>query len=66
MIVLTHNIGTSFLNIVNEVDGDALVTLMGTTSGPDCLKELVPKVGIRMKVYKLIKCFCDTEECVRL
>lgn len=43
------------------MDGDALVTLVGATPGPDCLKELVSKVGIRMKVYKLIKSFYDTE-----
>ena len=43
-----------------------MITLINTTSGPDCLKELVPKVGLRMKVYKLIKHFCDKDDCVRL
>lgn len=54
----------SSLLAVNEIDGDALVTLLGTSSGPDCFKELVPKIGIRMKVYKLIKPFCDKNDCV--
>ena len=43
----------------NDVDGDALMTLVGLTPGPDCLKELIPKIGTRMKVYKLIKAYYD-------
>ena len=39
----------------NEMDGDALVTLIGVTPGPDCLKNLISKVEIRMKVYQHIK-----------
>ena len=37
------------------MDGEALVTLIGVTPGPDCLKELVVKVGQRLKLYKEIK-----------
>ena len=37
------------------MDGEALVTLIGFVPGPDCLKELITKVGLRIKVYKLIK-----------
>ena len=25
------------------------------TQGPDCLKELIPKVGIRLKLYQRIR-----------
>ena len=50
--------------IENEVDGDALTTLLRTIPGPDCLKELVPKVGIRIKAYAMIKRYCDADECV--
>lgn len=47
----------------NEVDGDTLVTLIGVTPGPDSLKELIQKVGLRVKVYKLIKT-CYQEDSV--
>ena len=39
----------------NEMDGEALETLIGTSIGPDCLKELIPKLGVRLKVYQRIK-----------
>ena len=45
------------------MDGDALMTLVGTSAGPDCLKELIPKVGARVKVYKHIKA-CYNEDMV--
>ena len=47
----------------NEVDGDTLVTLIGVTPGPDSLKELIQKVALRVKVYKLIKT-CYQEDSV--
>ena len=37
------------------MDGDSLVTLIGLVPGPDGLKDLVPKVGLRLKLYKQIK-----------
>ena len=37
------------------MDGEALSTLIGLTPGPDCLKDLIKKVGWRLKVYKAIK-----------
>lgn len=43
------------------MDGEALVTLIGFIPGPDCLKELITKVGLRMKVYKLIKSLYNSE-----
>lgn len=49
------------LLIANAMDGDALVTLVGLTPGPDSLKELVSKVGLRMKVYKVIKSLYNKE-----
>ena len=45
----------------NEMDGESLVTLVGSKPGPDCLKDLVPKVGLRMKLYKLIKLIYERE-----
>ena len=41
--------------VENDMDGEALATLIGLTPGPDCLKDLVKKVGWRLKVYKAIK-----------
>ena len=43
------------LTVENDMDGEALATLIGLTPGPDCLKDLVKKVGWRLKVYKAIK-----------
>lgn len=39
----------------NDMDGEAVATIIGLTSGPDCLKDLIKKVGWRLKVYKAIK-----------
>ena len=45
------------------MDGDTLVTLIGLRPGPDSLKELIQKVGLRVKVYKLVKA-CYHEDSV--
>ena len=37
------------------MDGEALFDAFGCQSGPDCLKDVVPKYGQRVKVYKVIK-----------
>lgn len=37
------------------MDGQSLVTLVDTgIQGPDCLRELIPKIGVRLKVYSYI------------
>ena len=33
------------------MDGEATVAAFATCPGPDCLKEVVPKYGSRVKVY---------------
>lgn len=38
-----------------EMDGEATVAALATCSGPDCLKDVVPKLGSRLKVYNAIK-----------
>ena len=43
----------------NEIDGESLETLMGTMQGQDCLKELILKLGVRLKVYQRIRASCD-------
>ena len=35
--------------------GESLVTLIGSKPGPDSLKEVVQKVGPRMKLFKAIQ-----------
>ena len=41
--------------IDNDMDGESLVTLVSSKPGPDSLKDLVLKVGPRMKLYKAIQ-----------
>lgn len=43
------------VSIDNEMDSESLETLLGTSQGPDCLKELVPKLCLRVKLYQRIK-----------
>ena len=37
------------------MDGEALVMLLTNVQGPDCLKDLIPKLGVRLRVYQRIK-----------
>ncbi|XP_065908073.1 uncharacterized protein [Dysidea avara] len=37
------------------MDGEAISLAFTTTSGPDCLKEVISQFGLRLKVYKAIK-----------
>ena len=41
-----------FCGLENDMDGEALRTLFGHTSGPDSLKDLVPKLGLRLRLFK--------------
>ena len=41
------------------MDGEALATLIGLIPGPDNLKELVSKVGVRLKLYRCFKSLYD-------
>ena len=49
--------------VENEMDGEAVTTLLAAVQGPDCLRDLVPKLGVRLKVYQRIKMFNDQELC---
>lgn len=42
-----------------EMDGMAIVQIFATVSGPDCLKDVVPKAGARVKVYNAIKTYLE-------
>lgn len=37
------------------MDGEAVFDATGCQVGPDCLKDVLPKYGQRIKVYKAIK-----------
>lgn len=37
------------------MDGEAIAAAFAVTPGPDCIRDVVKKVGIRMKVYQAIK-----------
>lgn len=46
---------TSKVVLDNEMDGESLCTLFESSPGPDCLKDIVPKLGPRLRMYKEIK-----------
>ena len=37
------------------MDGEAITNAFSEQSGPDCLKDVIPKFGQRIKVYKALK-----------
>lgn len=43
------------------MDGEAILTAFGLSSGPDCLRDVLPKYGLRVKVYKSLKTSIDQE-----
>ena len=47
--------------IDNEMDGEAVEVAVAATPGPDCLKDIIPKVGLRLKVYNRIKTLIQNE-----
>ena len=51
------------LFVENDMDGDALSLAFAAHSGPDCLKDVVPKYGLRLKLYQAIKVELEAERC---
>ena len=37
------------------MDGEAVCLALATTAGPDCLRDVIPKYGLCLKVYRAIK-----------
>ena len=37
------------------MDGEAVFLALATTAGPDCLRDVIPKYGLCLKVYRAIK-----------
>ena len=44
------------------MDGEAVCQALGTVCGPDCLKDVIPKYGIRLKVYNAVKTAVHNDE----
>ena len=38
-----------------EMDGEAIISAFNALTGLECLKDVIPKFGQRIKVYKAIK-----------
>ena len=49
--------------VENEMDGETVGILLAAVQGLDCLRDLIPKLGVRLKVYQRIKMFYDQEVC---
>ena len=44
------------MNLDEQMDGTAIIQAYGSSPGPDCLKEVIPKpYDVRLKVYTAIK-----------
>lgn len=41
----------------NKMDGESIKALLATEKGSDCFKDLIPKLGVRLRIYKRIKSF---------
>ena len=48
------------LYVDEEMDGKAIQQTYATRSGPDCLRDVIPKYGQRVKVYNFIKQAIDS------
>jgi len=46
-----------------EVDEGAIFGAFGCQMGPDCLRDILPTFGQRIKVYRVIKAASDTAPC---
>lgn len=47
--------------IDQEMDGDAICAALASTPGPDSLRDVVPKLGYRLKVYRALKSALDKQ-----
>lgn len=44
------------------MDGEAIFTAFATAPGPDCIREVVPKLGYRLKVYRCLKSLIEESQ----
>lgn len=45
-----------------EMDGEATLAAFATCPGPDCLKDVIPKYGTRVKVCNTLKAAINEEQ----
>ena len=43
------------------MDGEAISVAFATHYGPNCLKDVIPKYGLHLKVYQALKQVLDTQ-----
>jgi len=44
-----------------DMDGEAICVALASTPGPDSLRDVIPKLGLRLKVYQVIKAALDKQ-----
>lgn len=49
-----------------DMDGQALIDAFEMCPGPDCLKDVIPKYGIRIKTYKALQQHLILDKKVRI
>ncbi len=47
------------------MDGEAISEAFATQSGPDCLKDVIQKYGLRLKVYRVLKQALGAQEVIK-
>ncbi len=47
------------------MDGEAISETFATQSGPDCLKDVIQKHGLRLKVYSVLKHALGAQEIIK-
>ena len=53
------------IHIEQGMDGEAILIAFTTNIGADCLRDVLPKLGIRLKVYNALRKELMTEVSVR-
>ena len=48
------------------MDGEAVSTAFATVPGPDCIREVVPKLGYRLKVYRCLKALLEETQVFKI
>ena len=62
-IGLDYGFNDGLLFTDEEMDGEAIFGAFGCQVGPDCLKDILPTYGQRIKVYRAIKAAIDVIHC---
>ena len=63
IVSLAYGITDGLLFAGEEMDGDAIFGAFGCEVGSDCLKDILPTYGQRIKVYRAIKTAIDMIHC---